>query len=735
MLRKYMLLFALTITILSPVACSKQNAIQPNVSITIEVANFTISDLIELKGAIEEGLSYAKKVSGKNQNSLISQAEITIGAIQRNSTLRDVVREKTEEQRLVLDLLNGMLAIGLNYFQIPSSIAEVASKGAEELGNRIAEWQVLGQLSYAKFIQQDKVVMELFYYKNKGEIWVSFYASAPDGQLSMYLPVEPKLVSSIGTGNIVLSEGVKPILEKSRVAYYFREVSASTPKPSQSTTQALPGLSASQIARVGDYSISISKLERQKDYVQLEFVIAKVSEGIEGGLLKISLVDDHDNQYPAELNVNMSGAPDSILSLLPKGFNYVETLNVQMPEKAPIQEIVYGERASLSPKDVIFTDPSLDLTFGDAILTVGDSYTISQYLSASTNNPNSELTGWSVPITLRNSEYNPLPVEITMGIQYANGEIKWFFKDYKTEIAGSEKYTLGSHILSISESLYLHYPKNIFIQVKDTKTSKESFKVITLKADQFPPIPERIAYSYAYGFSTHLWIRTIDGSSTISDKSDFGEGSYPSWSKDGTKLAFVRGGILRIKYADDNFSEKTTVIGEGRLASFSPDGTRITYQKGAEVYIANIDGSGKKVLAEGNSPDWSPDGKYILYSYKPYSSLPNAYELFVISVDGSNKMKLGLGFNGAWSPDGQKIVYQQSNIRGFGVMNSDGSGVSVLPVDYGNLPRWSPDGLKIIWFSSTQSNVYTANSDGSGKETLFKGIFPVWAPAYKLDQK
>jgi Tol biopolymer transport system component len=48
------------------------------------------------------------------------------------------------------------------------------------------------------------------------------------------------------------------------------------------------------------------------------------------------------------------------------------------------------------------------------------------------------------------------------------------------------------------------------------------------------------------------------------------------------------------------------------FSSFSPDGSRVAFTSGSEgqppsIYVIYLDGSGLKKIAEGSSPNWSPD--------------------------------------------------------------------------------------------------------------------------------
>jgi len=188
---------------------------------TLEVANLGWSDLNELGDVINEVLTISKLISDEDEIRLLIQADTILDALKRTPK-QDIIREKTEEERFILDVLGGIFSIGAQqFYNIPSPIAWAISKGAEELGNRIAEWQVLGQLGSATLSKYDSGVMEIVYLKEQGEIWVNFETFYPVGRICMYIPVEPALVSSEGGGNIILSEGVKPTIANCKVVYRY----------------------------------------------------------------------------------------------------------------------------------------------------------------------------------------------------------------------------------------------------------------------------------------------------------------------------------------------------------------------------------------------------------------------------------------------------------------------------------------------------------------------------------
>jgi Tol biopolymer transport system component len=106
--------------------------------------------------------------------------------------------------------------------------------------------------------------------------------------------------------------------------------------------------------------------------------------------------------------------------------------------------------------------------------------------------------------------------------------------------------------------------------------------------------------------------------------------------------------------------------------SWSPDGTRLAFYsdvQGPGVYIINKDGSGLcKVVAmnEGGSygagnPQWSPDGAYILYSDTDGPGLTE--DLYLTEAVCGSEMRINLTnspdtgeFWPTWSPDGTRLA-------------------------------------------------------------------------------
>jgi len=200
-----------------------------------------------------------------------------------------------------------------------------------------------------------------------------------------------------------------------------------------------------------------------------------------------------------------------------------------------------------------------------------------------------------------------------------------------------------------------------------------------------------------------VWVANPDGSGMINLSSGAGvDSAHPSWSPDGLKVAFASspgGGaghyhIFVVNVDGSGLTALTSAqtVGFGSSASYpiwSPDGTRIAFLSTGGPWIMNANGTGATPLAVPSALQasgqmaWSPDSKQLAFEVQ---IIPSGFALYVATIsDTSTPLKINSGNTfeliGGWAPS-PKITF--SSLSDVFTVSGDGTSLFNVTQDAAN---------------------------------------------------
>ena len=184
----------------------------------------------------------------------------------------------------------------------------------------------------------------------------------------------------------------------------------------------------------------------------------------------------------------------------------------------------------------------------------------------------------------------------------------------------------------------------------------------------------------------------------------------------------------------------TFVEGDAVHPDWSPDGRTIVFaletEESASIQLLNADGSGLRNLTPlpaccQGQPSFTPDGKRIVFGRFIPETNDNA--IWSMNVDGTDQVRLTSGVPGGSddpnvSPDGKTLSYVGFNGLDFGqglfTSDLDGSNTQELvpyTADVAIKHDWAPDGRHLVFTDNADfpqpgdsANIATIRPDGSG---------------------
>ena len=252
-----------------------------------------------------------------------------------------------------------------------------------------------------------------------------------------------------------------------------------------------------------------------------------------------------------------------------------------------------------------------------------------------------------------------------------------------------------------------------------------------------PGVDGTIAFGQLSGGGFDVWLATLDGQPPR-QLTNTRQSYAPAWSADGQRLSLTSGDMIVVGTPDNPLAQRVELGGrQARYSAWSPDGRQLAIASSADgrswqltiadlnsgrvgliaapatigglawapgalpvfagqaapgqaqdIYVLERDGNARNLTStpeiEEDLPQWSPDGRSIVFTTSPAGQLDQR-QIAVMRADGGRRQQLTAGpgphTNAVWSPDGAWIAYvakERSADWQVWAMRADGSEPRVL---------------------------------------------------------